>query len=242
MGLFLLNGKGAWMVSGYNAMSAKEQALYDELALCRYAGKMMIAMGAGMALMGVATFDDEFRAVPFYIGLAVTVVVGIGGSIPMFTLKRFLKPHVTAGELVAAQAARPRSKLRTMLIIAVTAVTLAGMAVLFVMGEREPVVTVGAESVHISGWYGTTIAHADISGIELVEQTMRGIGAGMRRNGYAMGSTLKGHFTAGLVFADASAAPTLRITRANASNIYISFTNPEATRALYNELTALNLQ
>ena len=40
MSVFLLNGKGAFLIAGYNTMSKKRKALYDEKAMCRFAGAL----------------------------------------------------------------------------------------------------------------------------------------------------------------------------------------------------------
>ena len=237
MAIPLLMGKGAWMISGYNTMSKKEKELYDEKALCRYTGKLLLAIAAAIALMGMG-IADEGSITLFFAGFALTMIVGIGGTIPMFTMKRFLKADVTVGEYLDARKSRRSSKFAVIATIAVTVITVAGVGAMFVFGEREPVITLHTDSVHISGMYGTTIAFADISGVMLIDDSMRSIGTGRRRNGYALGNTLKGHFTAGLIFVDASSSPTLLIERAGASNVYISFRDSEATRGLYRELRA----
>jgi len=236
MAYFLLQGRGAWMISGYNMMSNKEKALYDERALCRYSGKMLIAIGLGMALMGAGMLNYELNTALFYSGLVITLVVSLGGCIPMFTMRRFLRRDVTAGELVTARAGRKTSKAMIVVTVAIMVLTLGGVGAMFVAGEREAVVTVGADSVHISGMYGTTISLTNIAEVTLIEDTARGIGLGTRRNGYARGNTLKGHFRAGLVFADASSAPTIVISRTHAPDVIISHRDSEATRALYREL------
>jgi hypothetical protein len=48
MGIFLLNGKGAFLIAGYNTMPKEEKEMYDEPALCRFMGKMMIALSVCM--------------------------------------------------------------------------------------------------------------------------------------------------------------------------------------------------
>ena len=238
MAIPLLKGKGAWMISGYNTMSKKERELYDEKALCRYTGKLLLAVAAGMAVMGAGVTDDGSSIALFYAGFALIMIVCVVGGIPLFTMKRFLKADVTVGEYLDARKSRRSSKFAMTAAIAVTVVAIAGVGALFVFGEMEPTVTVHADSVHISGMYGTTIAFADLSEVVLIDDSMRSIGTGRRRNGYALGNTLKGHFSAGLIFVDASSSPTLLIERESASDVFISFSDSEATRGLYRELRA----
>ena len=123
--------------------------------------------------------------------------------------------------------------------IAVSVITLAIVGGVFIAGEREPVVTVHTDRVHIGGMYGTTVRFDRLVGVTLLEDNMANIGMGRRRSGYAgFTSIRKGRFDAGLLFVDAGQAPTLLIERTGSSNpyIYISFRDPQATRALYSEL------
>lgn len=50
---FLFNGKGAFLIAGYNTMSADEKSHYNERALCRATGMigmMMLGLAISMAL------------------------------------------------------------------------------------------------------------------------------------------------------------------------------------------------
>ena len=41
MGIFLWQGKGAWMIAGYNTSTKQEQKKYDTKALCRFVAKLL---------------------------------------------------------------------------------------------------------------------------------------------------------------------------------------------------------
>lgn len=43
--IVLLCGKGGFLIAGYNTMSPKEQSQYDEKALCRFVGKILLPVG-----------------------------------------------------------------------------------------------------------------------------------------------------------------------------------------------------
>lgn len=43
-GFILSKGKGAYLIAGYNTMSSQEKAQYDEVALCKFMGKMMYSL------------------------------------------------------------------------------------------------------------------------------------------------------------------------------------------------------
>ena len=238
MAIPLLMGKGAWMISGYNMKSPKEKALYDEKAICRFSGMLLLAMAGGIGLMGLG---DAIGAVAlFYVGLALTIAISIGGAAYCgLSYKRFLKQGVTVGEYLAVKKSSKTSKFAIIATIVLIVISTTGVGALFLFGEIEPTVAVQADSVFISGMYGRTVPFSEITEITLIEQSMRGIGPGRRRNGYALGNTLKGHFTVGLIFVDAGSSPTLHIERAGASDIYISFSDSDATRAVYQELRTI---
>ena len=44
LGLYLRQGKGGFLIAGYNTMSAEEKADIDEEALCIFMGNMMLAI------------------------------------------------------------------------------------------------------------------------------------------------------------------------------------------------------
>ena len=53
MGISLLAGRGAWLIAGYNTMPKKERERYDERALCRFMGKLMLYCAACVLLMAL---------------------------------------------------------------------------------------------------------------------------------------------------------------------------------------------
>ena len=130
----------------------------------------------------------------------------------------------------------------------VTAVILIAAAVfavfLLTSGMREPVVTVTDGQISIKSMYGLDIPLADITDVDLYEQSMNELDPGMRRtNGYGgFGDALKGHFRSGklegfMLFVRADSAPTIRLERSG-EDVYISFRDGAKTRALYDEITA----
>lgn len=48
---FLLRGRGAWLIAGYNTASKEEKEKYDEKALCRFTGKILLATALCVPLM-----------------------------------------------------------------------------------------------------------------------------------------------------------------------------------------------
>lgn len=50
LGIFLVNGKGSFLIAGYNTMSAKEKEKYDKTELSKFMGKMMFVLVFSMIL------------------------------------------------------------------------------------------------------------------------------------------------------------------------------------------------
>ena len=234
MAFYLLNGKGAFLISGYNTMGKAAKEQYDEKALCRFMGRLLIVVCFCMAL----TFAGAYFGITLiiHLGIALIVVFSFGGAIYANTGKRFLKKDADL-EVVKSGIAKSR-KTTVIVTVVISLITIIGLGALFYYGEKEPIVNIFDDSIQIRGMYGLTVDFSEISNVFLLEQNMREIGVGRRTNGYANGNTLKGHFTSGRLFVQADISPTIRIERYNSSNIYINFRDSEQTEILYNDLRA----
>ena len=71
LGIFLIasNGKGAFLISGFNKMSKQEQAEYDKPALCRFMGKFVL----WLALLSIL-YVISFIYVVFWVAIVATVL------------------------------------------------------------------------------------------------------------------------------------------------------------------------
>ncbi|HSI68055.1 MAG TPA: DUF3784 domain-containing protein [Planococcus sp. (in: firmicutes)] len=56
MSFFLLQGKGAFLIAGFNTMPAAEKAKYDKVALCKATGKLLLMITFLTALITAADF------------------------------------------------------------------------------------------------------------------------------------------------------------------------------------------
>jgi len=141
------------------------------------------------------------------------------------------------------------TKLLAYVSIGIMAVTLVGVALMFVAGELEPGVSISDDSLRITGMYGIRVNYSEITSVTLIDQSMDEIygGGGVSRtNGYGgPGQTAKGHFSSSALgshrlYAQTKTSPTIHIQR-NAADIFISFRDSERTQQLYRELvTALS--
>ena len=82
-------GKGAFLIAGYNTAPRAKKAKYDEKALCRFMGRLMLAMAACWVPVALGTLLD--REWLYYAGLAAYLAVIAGGVIWANTGGRFQK-------------------------------------------------------------------------------------------------------------------------------------------------------
>lgn len=67
--IFLSKGKGAFLIAGYNTMSDSEKAKYDEIALCKFMGKIMYGISFSILLWALS--DMLKIQVLFIIGMVL---------------------------------------------------------------------------------------------------------------------------------------------------------------------------
>jgi hypothetical protein len=83
----------------------------------------------------------------------------------------------------------------------------------------------------------------EITDISLMENRVGVIGLTRRTWGYDDRNTLKGYFRSNrygsvLIFARRDSSPTIHIKRDSKEDVFLNFSNSEATRTLYNEMQA----
>jgi len=244
LGVFLLNGKGGFLVAGFNTMSDEKKAKYDEKAVCRFAGFFVLAIVLWMVILVIGLYF-QMPGWAYYILSAILAVGCIGGVIYGNTGKRFYKKTVedASGDEDGGCKSSYASKSRIITIIISLLISFA-VGVMFFFGARGTSVIVSDSGIQIKDMYGLSIDFSEISGISLVESSMGAIGAGTRTNGYGgFGDTLKGNFRSSshgeiLLFVRARSSPTIHIERDGQRDIFISFSDGGATRSLYEEILA----
>jgi len=60
LSVFMLRGRGGGFIAGFNTMDEKEKAKYDEKALCRFMGKIILPIGVLTPLLTVAGMSGQF--------------------------------------------------------------------------------------------------------------------------------------------------------------------------------------
>ena len=87
IGIVLCCGKGAFLIAGYNTASPKEKASYDEKALCRATGVLVLAIVGSVEVLMLGLVLDMTALV--WVGGVLIAVSTVFGLIYINTSKRF---------------------------------------------------------------------------------------------------------------------------------------------------------
>lgn len=74
-GIFLLNGKGTFLIAGYNTMSEEKKNKYDDNAVAKSASKMAFSIAFSIVLWILGDMYNSDRLVIF--GSALTISIAI---------------------------------------------------------------------------------------------------------------------------------------------------------------------
>ncbi|WP_461204919.1 DUF3784 domain-containing protein [Clostridium sp. DL1XJH146] len=94
MSIFLINGKGSWMISGYNMMSKREKEKYDKKKLCRATGIYLLIVAAliGMLMLvtnyGIEHNNEKIISYAALVFGVILIVLTIALIIIMNTFKK----------------------------------------------------------------------------------------------------------------------------------------------------------
>ena len=84
-----LSGNGAGLIAGYNTMPLEKKRKYDEKAMCRFVGKMMLGLALASGLWLLSGILGLLWL--FFTGLGLLFLVVVVGIIYMNTEGRFQK-------------------------------------------------------------------------------------------------------------------------------------------------------
>jgi flagellar basal body-associated protein FliL len=229
--IFLIMGKGAWLIAGFNTMSAGEQKKYDRKKLARAVGIMLLLTDAATVPLFTV------RAAAYWIFYSVFLCASIVVLIYYANRKCF-----AAGvEVKKPAASGKRAVVISIIIVSFILLTGAFSTVIVVRGGRPPVYTVSMEdgTFSIESMYGLDVALSDIKSVELKTELPGNLS---RTNGYGgFGSVLKGHCSSDIgpvtVFLDTAVPPFIYLTTTD-GNLILNTDTEEKTSVLYNELLA----
>ena len=88
LGILFWNGKGAFLIAGYNTSSKEEKSKYNEKALCRFVAKLMFFCAICMLFFALAPMVGTWL---MWLTQAVMLIGIIAGVIYANTGNRFKK-------------------------------------------------------------------------------------------------------------------------------------------------------
>lgn len=86
LAIVFLCGKGSFLIAGYNTASVSERAKYDEKALCKAMGKMMLALAVCWFFASLSFLFE--RMALMWIGMSMLFLVIVVGIISINTSKK----------------------------------------------------------------------------------------------------------------------------------------------------------
>lgn len=89
LGIILSNGRGSFLIAGFNTKSKEEKEKYDTIALCKFMGKVMFALSASMVLWVISEALEITWL--FTVGLVLFIAIMIFMLIYINTGNRFRK-------------------------------------------------------------------------------------------------------------------------------------------------------
>lgn len=91
LAIVLSQGKGANFIAGYNTMRESEKVKYDEVAMCKFMGKMMYGFSLSVFLWGLDSFFEHQYLL--FVGLSIFFAFFVWTLVYMNTGNRFKKSN-----------------------------------------------------------------------------------------------------------------------------------------------------
>ena len=174
------------MINPYGGMSEERKALVDINGLKRATAIIMSVAGGLLivdAVLSACKVIDALTSVHVMTGVVLVMLVPL-----IWAMKKYNGfGRDKSGEGVYG----PRLEKPAKWTLVILGLSMVFVAVIVARSSRPQQITVGEESVTISGMYGREIPVADIVSVELLEQLPP---IKMRTNGSSTGKYSKGHF------------------------------------------------
>lgn len=78
LSLYLLQGKGGFLIAGYNTLPKEEKEKYDEAALCKAMGKIMLSVTGSLLFFVLgAVLEKDWLFIVGTIVMIAAILVGI---------------------------------------------------------------------------------------------------------------------------------------------------------------------
>ncbi|MFA1642087.1 DUF3784 domain-containing protein [Chryseomicrobium imtechense] len=73
LAVYLSQGKGAFLIAGYNTVPKEEKAKYDEVALCKFMGKALYGICFSLVLLSLS----EWLEIPALLWIGIALMIGL---------------------------------------------------------------------------------------------------------------------------------------------------------------------
>jgi cytochrome bd-type quinol oxidase subunit 2 len=93
LSIFLFNGKGAWLIAGYNTASKEEQEKYDQKKICKAAGYVCVVCAVMLCIMAYMGYRvdsglmNEDAMLPFAWIFIVVISISVIAAITYMNTK-----------------------------------------------------------------------------------------------------------------------------------------------------------
>lgn len=240
LSIIFLCGKGSFLIAGFNTKSKAEKEKYNEKALCRFVGLLLLFIAICASFIIVSAFSSYVMITIVFstmllIGLSSALVYANTGS--RFRLKN------SSDDTISDEKNKGAHKKSVIVIAILAMIPVIVVAATIFVNELEPNVIVSGYGVEIRSTYGVSIEFEEVNNILLHENSMYSIGIGVRIDGYSWfdAETLKGNFRSvvygdTLLFVRSSSSPTIQIERYDKADVFISLRDELNTRTLFEEL------
>lgn len=72
--LYMLTGRGSFLIAGYNFMPESEKAKYNEKHLCQFVGMLMLLTSIFVALMEYTSISELYIVIPYLIITLIFII------------------------------------------------------------------------------------------------------------------------------------------------------------------------
>ncbi|GEK29989.1 hypothetical protein KZO01_02980 [Kurthia zopfii] len=78
LSLYLLSGRGAFLIAGHNMLPKEDRMKIDEPALCRAMGKLMLAVTLSMLFyIPGAIYESNIFFIIGTVGIVISIIIGL---------------------------------------------------------------------------------------------------------------------------------------------------------------------
>lgn len=224
VGFIITPNNAKYILNGYKELSEEERHNFDLKAFLSFHRNFHVVFSLIFLVSGIAALE-------FSGGFAAGLVLGLG---PLIAYLYYMVISIKYYKNINTSFS---SKNVLIAAIILTSITIVLVLTLFIYGNKQNILHIEDDYIHITGMYGERIKMSDIESFDLVDSMPK---IRMKSNGYAVGDIRKGYFkmedgTKSKLIVNKQSSPFILIVKSDGSKIY--YTSPEDdTQSLYTDL------